>query len=80
MIAIDTIGMGDSDKLEGGYSLAEWIKYTSASLADLGVTKNVMLVLHGWGSGVGFNWSNTNQEKVKAIAFMAAIVTTFPTW
>jgi haloalkane dehalogenase len=84
LIAIDMIGMGDSDKLDntkdGNYSLAENTKYTSSLLAELGVDNNVTLVLHDWGSGVGFNWANQNQEKVKAIAFMEAIVTTFPSW
>lgn len=84
LIAIDMIGMGDSDKLDntkdGSYSLAENTQYTSALLTELGVGENVTLILHDWGSGVGFNWANQNQEKVKAIAFMEAIVTTFPTW
>lgn len=84
IIAIDMIGMGDSDKLEntkdGNYSLAENSKYTFALLEALGVKKNVTLVLHDWGSGVGFNWANQHQDSVKAIAFMEAIVTPFPTW
>ena len=29
---------------------------------------------------VGFNWAKQNQDAVKAIAFMEAIVTSFPTW
>ncbi|UJF18450.1 haloalkane dehalogenase [Vibrio sp. SS-MA-C1-2] len=84
LIAIDMIGMGDSDKLDntcdGNYSLAENTKYTSALLASLGINKNVTLVLHDWGSGVGFNWANHNQEAIKGIAFMEAIVCSFPTW
>lgn len=84
LIAIDMIGMGDSDKLDNtndsSYSLAENTKYTSALLKELGINKNVTLVLHDWGSGVGFNWANQNQGAVKAIAFMEAIVTSFPTW
>ncbi|AGE91779.1 haloalkane dehalogenase (plasmid) [Photobacterium damselae subsp. piscicida DI21] len=84
LIAIDMIGMGDSDKLDntedGSYSLKENTRYTSALLEELGVNENVTLVLHDWGSGVGFNWANHNQEKIKAIAFMEAIVTSFPTW
>ncbi len=84
LIAVDMIGMGDSDKLDdtrdGSYSLAENTKYTSALLKELGVTENVALVLHDWGSGVGFNWANHNRGAVKAIAFMEAIVTPFPTW
>lgn len=84
LIAIDMIGMGDSEKIDDSnadsYSLAENTKYTAALLEALHVTENVTLVLHDWGSGVGFNWANQNQEKVKAIAFMEAIPTTFPTW
>ncbi len=84
LIAIDMIGMGDSDKLDktkdGNYSLSENTKYTSALLEALGVDNNVTFVLHDWGSGVGFNWANHNQSAVKAIAFMEAIVTPFPTW
>jgi len=84
LIAIDMIGMGDSDKLDDTtsdhYSLAENSRYTFALLEELGVNKNVTLVVHDWGSGVGFNWANQHREAVKAIAFMEAIVTTFPTW
>ena len=84
IIAIDMIGMGDSDKLDntkdGSYSLQENSDYTFALLEALGITKNVTLVLHDWGSGVGFNWANKHRDAVKAIAFMEAIVTSFPTW
>lgn len=84
LIAIDMIGMGDSDKLDntkdGNYSLAENSKYTFALLEALNVNENVTLVLHDWGSGVGFNWANTHRDAVKAIAFMEAIVTPFPIW
>ncbi len=84
LIAIDMIGLGDSDKLdhidENSYSLADNSRYTFALLEALGVDNNVTLVLHDWGSGVGFNWANQHRDAVKAIAFMEAIVTPFPTW
>ena len=84
LIAIDMIGMGDSEKIPNAtadnYTLAENSKYVFALLEALNVNSNVTLVLHDWGSGVGFNWANQNQDKVKAIAFMEAIPTTFPTW
>ena len=84
LIAIDMIGMGDSDQIPdattANYTLSENSQYTFALLEALGVDKNVTLVLHDWGSGVGFHWANHNREKVKAIAFMEAIPTTFPTW
>lgn len=44
------------------------------------MNENVTLVLHDWGSGVGFNWAHQHREAVRAIAFMEAIVTPFPTW
>jgi len=84
IIAIDMIGMGDSQKLDntkdGNYSLDENSKYTFALLEALGVNKNVTFVLHDWGSAVGFHWANTYRDAVKGIAFMEAIVTPFPTW
>ena len=84
LIAIDMIGMGDSEKLvntaDGSYSLAENSQYTFALLKALEVSNNVTLVLHDWGSGVGFNWANTHRDAVKAIVFMEAIVTPFPSW
>lgn len=84
IIAIDMIGMGDSQKLDntkdGSYSLDENSKYTFALLEELGVNKNVTFVLHDWGSAVGFHWANTYRHAVKGIAFMEAIVTPFPTW
>lgn len=84
LIAVDMIGMGDSDKLDntcdGNYSLAENSRYTFALLEALGVNSQVTLVLHDWGSGVGFNWACQHPDAVKAIAFTEAIVTPFPTW
>lgn len=84
LIAIDMIGMGDSDKLsqtdDSSYSLFENSKYTFALLEKLEIKNNVTLVLHDWGSGVGFNWAKQNPHAIKAIAFMEAIVTPFPSW
>lgn len=84
LIAIDMIGMGDSAKLdntkEGSYSLTENYHYTAALLDALGVNNNITFILHDWGSGVGFHWANMHRDAVKGIAFMEAIVTSFPTW
>ena len=84
LIAIDTIGMGDSEKIPNAttanYTLSENCKFTFALLEELGVNQNVTFVLHDWGSAIGFHWANQNQDKVKAIAFMEAIPTAFPSW
>ena len=77
-IAPDLIGMGDSDKLdESGpesYRFVEHRDYLDGILDALGVTENVTLVIHDWGSGLGFDWANRHRDAVKGIAYMEAIV------
>ena len=77
-IAPDLIGMGDSEKLpESGpnsYTFVEHRRYLDALLADLGVERQVTLVVHDWGSALGFDWANRHRDAVKGIAYMEAIV------
>lgn len=77
-IAPDLIGMGDSDKLPdsgpGSYSFVEHRRYLDALLEALGVHQRVTLVVHDWGSALGFDWANRHREAVQGIAFMEAIV------
>jgi haloalkane dehalogenase len=77
-IAIDLIGMGDSDKLDDSgpdrYTFAEHSKYFDEALAALGVSEDVTLVIHDWGSALGFDWANRHRDRVKCIAYMEGIV------
>ena len=77
-IAPDLIGMGDSDKLEPSgpdrYRFVEHRKYLDALLEILGVKSNVTLVIHDWGSGLGFDWAHRHPGALKGIAYMEAIV------
>jgi haloalkane dehalogenase len=72
------IGMGDSDKLPdsgpGSYRFVEHRRYLDALLEALNVRERVTLVIHDWGSALGFDWANRHREAVKGIAFMEAIV------
>lgn len=83
-IALDLIGMGDSDKLDNPgpdrYTLAEHIEFFDAAMAMLGVTRNVTLVIHDWGSAIGFDWANRHREAVKGIAYMEGIVCPVASW
>ena len=77
-IAPDLIGMGDSAKLpESGpdrYTFAEHARYFEALLEQLGVRENVTLVIHDWGSALGFDWACRHAGAVRGIAYMEAIV------
>jgi haloalkane dehalogenase len=77
-IAPDLIGMGDSDKLPnsgpGSYRFVEHRRYLDALLEALNVRERVTLVVHDWGSALGFDWANRHREAVKGIAYMEAIV------
>jgi haloalkane dehalogenase len=77
-IAPDLIGMGDSDKLRdsgpGSYRFVEHRRYLDALLEALDVHEQVTLVVHDWGSALGFDWANRHREAVRGIAYMEAIV------
>ena len=82
-IAPDLIGMGESDKLPdptvATYSFPTHAAYLEEFLAQVGVSSRVTLVLHDWGSGLGFDWAYRHQDAVRGIAFTEAIVNPF-TW
>ena len=84
VIAPDLIGQGDSDKLpaEDGpdrYSFQVAYDYLDGLLRQIGADQQVTLVIHDWGSGLGFHWARLNPEAMKGIAYMEAIVTPM-TW
>jgi haloalkane dehalogenase len=78
LIAPDLIGMGDSAKLPDSgpdrYTFMEHRRYVDELLNQLDVSAQVTLVLHDWGSALGFDWANRHRQAVKAIAYMEAIV------
>ena len=77
-IALDLIGMGASEKLEDSgpdrYRFVEHRDYFDAALQALDVTGDVTLVIHDWGSALGFDWANRHRDRVRAIAYMEGIV------
>jgi haloalkane dehalogenase len=83
LVACDLIGMGGSDKLRPSgpdrYNYAEQRDYLFALWDALDLGDNVTLVLHDWGSVLGFDWANQHRDRVRGIAFMEAIVTPM-TW
>ena len=81
-IAPDLIGMGDSEKLEastangrdGRYRFVEHRRYLDAFLEAVGVRDDVVLVIHDWGSALGFDWARRHPGRVAGIAYMEAFL------
>ena len=79
-LAIDLIGMGDSEPLAdsgpGRYRFVEHREYLDAALDALGAAAagNVVLVVHDWGSALGFDWANRHRDAVQGLVYMEALV------
>lgn len=77
-IAPDLIGMGESDKLDDpgpdSYRFVEHRAWLDALLDRIGVSRNVVLVIHDWGSALGFDWARRHPDAVQGIVYMEAIV------
>jgi len=78
LIACDLIGMGRSDKLPDSgperYSYREQRDYLFALWDQLNLGDKVIMVLHDWGSLLGFDWTRQHPDRVQGIAYMEAIV------
>jgi haloalkane dehalogenase len=83
LVAADMVGMGGSGKLSPSgpdrYNYAEQRDYLFALWDALDLGDKVTLVLHDWGSALGFDWANQHRDRVRGVAFMEAIVTPM-TW
>jgi haloalkane dehalogenase len=75
-IAVDLIGMGKSDHPDIPYRYDDQYRYLSAFIDNLGIGSNVTLVIHDWGSALGFRWAHDHADDLKAIAFMEAMIRT----
>ena len=79
VIVPDLIGQGDSEKLPASegperYSLEVAYSYVDGLLESIGANENVTLVIHDWGTGVGFLWAMRHSAAVKGVAYMEGIV------
>ena len=70
--------MGDSDKLDNpsqeNYSLKEHIKWFDGFISSINIDKKIILVIHDWGSAIGFDFAKKNPERIAGIVYMEAIV------
>jgi len=85
LIAPDLIGMGDSTKLPNPdtdtYRFTTHRRYLGAFIdAVIGRAEPVVLVVHDWGSALGFDWANHHRDRIRGIAYMEAIVRPIASW
>lgn len=83
-IAIDLVGMGDSQKLPEDYpdrySFDCHSQFFEKALDALNVSNEMVLVIHDWGSALGFDFAARNPSRVAGIAYMEAIVQPIESW
>jgi haloalkane dehalogenase len=85
LIAPDLIGMGDSAKLPNPgpdtYRFTTHRDYLGAFIDTvIGPVESLVLVVHDWGSALGFDWANRHRGRVRGIAYMEAIVRPVASW
>ncbi|MGY8995679.1 MAG: haloalkane dehalogenase [Alphaproteobacteria bacterium] len=73
VIALDLIGMGDSDKPEIGYTFADHADYLDGFITALDL-RDITLVVHDWGSALGMRYARLNEDNVRGIALMEALL------
>ncbi|MGO9740324.1 MAG: haloalkane dehalogenase [Roseiarcus sp.] len=74
-LAPDLVGMGQSGPSPAhDYRFVDHARYLDAWFEALELQRDVTLVLHDWGSALGFYWARRHPERVRAIAYMEAIV------
>lgn len=84
IVAPDLIGQGDSDKLDDtgpdSYRFVEHRKWLDALFEQLDLGDEIVLVVHDWGSALGFDWARRNEGRVAGIVYMEAIVQPIASW
>jgi len=72
-IAPDLIGTGKSDKPDLAYNIFDYVRYFEAFVKALDL-KKITLIVHGWGSVMGFHYAAEHQANIKALVFFESYV------
>lgn len=78
-VAVDLIGMGKSGKPNIDYKMSDHCQYIEAFIQKMNL-KNVVLVLHDWGSFIGLKYASENESNIKGIVLMEGILRPWESW
>jgi haloalkane dehalogenase len=80
-IAPDLPGFGSSGKMpSNSYRIVDHTAYLAAFIsAVIPAPQKIVLVIHDWGSALGFDWARQNPDRVAGLAFMEFIYP-MPSW
>jgi haloalkane dehalogenase len=74
-LAPDLVGMGDSGRAPAGsYRFVDHARYLDAWFDAIVPARPLTLVVHDWGSALGFDWARRHPERVRGLAYMEALV------
>ena len=74
-LAPDLVGMGSSGKSpHSSYRFIDHARYLDVWFDALDLQENVILVVHDWGSALGFSWAQRHPERIKGLVYMEALV------
>ena len=85
VIALDLIGMGESEKLENGegpdrYSLKAQSTFLSGFLEAVGAQERVTLVGHSWGGTLAAHWGSEHRAAVRGVVSLEVVYEPFASW
>lgn len=72
-IAPDLIGMGQSDRPNIKYTIQDHIEFINGFIQALKL-KDITIVMHGWGSIIGFAYAMANEKNCRALIFYEAFL------
>lgn len=79
VIAVDLIGFGKSDKPDIEYRFFDHVAYLEEFIEKMGL-RNITLVMHDWGSALGFDYASRHPDNIRALAFLEALLVPVPSF
>lgn len=77
VVAVDLIGFGKSGKPDIEYRFRDHAAFVEAFIEKLGL-RNITLVMHDWGSALGFDYASRHPGNIRGLAFFEALLAPLP--